>query len=218
MADTPSILLIVYASIVGYVLGSIPAAYLISKAHGVNIFDVGSRQAGTTNVMRRVNRRAGVAVFIIDTAKGFASIYVARQVFGLDGAWVLLPSAATIVGHWNSPFTRFRGGDGVASLAGIAIGLFGALSLAPMIILTISLGVFRLRFAHPSLWAGLVGWLAFLVVLLRNSDPQSDDLLLFTGMSGLAIAILLHSVMFHLRHREYFVEEIPEQVAAEPDD
>ncbi len=217
MAPDPSITNIVLASVVGFILGSIPVAYLIARRHGVNIFEVGSRQAGATNVMRRVSRRAGGAVLLIDAAKGFASIYIARQVFGLDGVWVLLPPSATIVAHWNSPLTKFRGGDGVASLGGIAIGLFGALSLVPMIILAISLSLFSLKFAHPSLWAGFVAWVAFLVVLLRNSTPESDELPLFSGLSVMAIAILLHSVIFHLRHKEYFIEEPSDTVSESPD-
>ena len=217
MAADPTIANIAYASIFGFILGSIPVAYLIARLYGVNIFEVGTRQAGATNVMKKVGRRAGLVVFLIDAVKGIVSIYVARQVFELDSVWVLLPSAATIIGHWNSPMTKFRGGDGVASLGGIAIGLFGVLSLAPMIILAVSVGIFSLKFAHPSLWAGLVGWLAFLVVLLRNSTPQSDELLLFTGFSGMAIAILLHSVMFHLRHREYFRDEPSDTVPEIPE-
>ncbi len=211
MIPDPQTTQLLYASLIGFLLGAIPAAYLIAKAKGVNIFEVGTHQAGATNVYRRVGRRAGLAVFIIDASKGIISIYVARHVFHLEGAWVIFPCAATVIGHWNSPFTKFRGGDGVASLGGIAVGLFGWGSLAPAIILTLIMGVFKSRASHPSLWGGLAAWITFLIVIIMTSTPESDALLLFTGLTALSLAILLHSVMFHLRHREYFSHDDGEE-------
>lgn len=207
MVSGSEVLDIVFGSLCGFILGALPAAYVTARAHGVNIFEVGTHQAGATNVYRNVNRRAGLAVFAFDAGKGIMSIYIARHVFQIDGAWVLLPCTATIVGHWNSPFTRLRGGDGVASLGGIAVGLFGWASLVPVIILALVMGIFKSRFAHPSLWGGLAAWMTFLVVLLFWSSPDSDALLMFTGLSVISIAILLHSVVFHLRHREYFRDD-----------
>ena len=61
-----------YASLGAFFLGAIPTAYLAARMQGINIFDVGSRQAGATNVWKQVNRKTGFVVFIIDVAKGIA--------------------------------------------------------------------------------------------------------------------------------------------------
>ena len=104
------LLIIIFSCIIGYSIGSFPTAYLVSKIKGVDVFTVGSRQAGATNVWKRVSKIGGINVFIIDVTKGSTTIIVAK-ILGLDGIILLLPSSFSILAHWNSPFTKFRGGD-----------------------------------------------------------------------------------------------------------
>ena len=122
---------IAIATAVSFAIGAIPAAYLIGKLNGINVFEVGTKQAGATNILKTVNRRAGLIVFVLDAGKGVATIYISQTVFNIDISWLWLPSAATVMGHWNSPLTKFRGGDGVASLFGVTAGTFGLAFLLP---------------------------------------------------------------------------------------
>jgi acyl phosphate:glycerol-3-phosphate acyltransferase len=105
----------------GYLLGSLPFGYLVARAHGVDIFKVGSGNPGATNVKRVLGSKAGNTVLVLDLLKGAAAT-----------AWPLLPAlaapqptalalagvVAAVIGHSFSVFTRFKGGKGVATAAG----------------------------------------------------------------------------------------------------
>lgn len=140
------------AAVAGYVLGSLPFGYLVARAHGVNIFEVGSRNPGATNVKRVLGSRAGNLVFFLDALKGAVAAAGAVAVRlpivlsydladwgfpGINGqiagsAWLGVGIAGLIgglLGHSFSCFTRFRGGKGVATGAG------GFLVLAPLVTL-----------------------------------------------------------------------------------
>ncbi len=74
------------AFVVGYGLGALPFGFLVARAHGVNIFEVGSRSSGATNVKRSVGPRAGNLVFALDVLKG-----------GVAAGWALLAGGKTAV-------------------------------------------------------------------------------------------------------------------------
>ncbi len=190
------------SAVIAYAVGAIPVAYIAGRLYGVNIFSVGSRQAGATNVFREVSHRAGIAVTIIDGTKGLLAILAVR-LLGLDGAELLIPAVAAIAGHWNSPFTGFKGGDGVVSLVGTAIGIAWIPLLAPLTLgAAISLGLNR-KLNHPSLWGGVAA--ALLFIALSFTPSSNTDPAVVYGLTGLGLGVMLHSMYFHRRHREYFV-------------
>lgn len=210
MSASPEITNIAYASLVAFFLGAIPAAYLASRLHGINIFDVGSRQAGATNVWKNVNRKTGFIVFLIDVAKGVLTIQLSRYIFEVSGLWFLVPSVAVILGHWFSPMTKFKGGDGVASLGGLIVGLFQWIALpASLVAIAFGLPPLRYKFAHPSLQAGVTGWgvLLLTIAVAGASDKRVEYLALYVGISCLALAVLLKSVRFHKRNAHFFNED-----------
>jgi glycerol-3-phosphate acyltransferase PlsY len=109
----------------GYLLGALPFGYLVARSKGVDIFEVGSRSSGATNVRRVLGAGPGNLVFVLDVLKG-----VAAAGWPLLMGWGALPDPKAlgylglgfaILGHSFSCFTRFRGGKGVATGAG---GLF----------------------------------------------------------------------------------------------
>tara|TARA_Y100000590_G_C15748045_1_gene1023030 strand:- start:13695 stop:14312 length:618 start_codon:yes stop_codon:yes gene_type:complete len=193
--------IVILSCIIGYLLGSFPTAYLVSKIKGVDVFSVGSRQAGATNVWKRVSKLGGINVFIIDVTKGSTTIILAK-ILGLDGIVLLIPSSFSILGHWNSPFTKFRGGDGVSTLAGISIAVapyavLPAFFFSGIIIILIS----RITL-HPSLWAGIFGYSTF--VILSFFDKTHVEITQVFGITLMFAAVLTHSIIFHKRHKEYF--------------
>lgn len=118
---------LVWAAAAGYLLGSLPFGYLVARANGVNIFEVGSKSSGATNVRRVVGTRAGGIVLGLDAVKGAvaaaASLYIGLPP-GHGSESILLGYvglALALVGHSFSCFIGFRGGKGVATAAG---GLF----------------------------------------------------------------------------------------------
>ena len=100
---------------VGYLLGAVPVAALVSRSRGVDIFAAGTRWAGAANVFRQVGHKAGIIVFLGDFAKGALVIIIATRL-GLEAHMLLLPAMLALVGHWRSVFTRFKGGDGILRL------------------------------------------------------------------------------------------------------
>ena len=111
------------AVIAGYLLGSIPFAYIAARIKGgVDIRQVGGGNMGALNVMREIDRGAGYAVWIADMAKGMLAVYIARWL-GLSPVWVYTAGFATIIGHNWPIFLKFRGGKGGATTLGILLAL-----------------------------------------------------------------------------------------------
>lgn len=200
---------IAIAAALSFAIGAIPTAYLIGKLNGINVFEVGSRQAGATNVLKTVNRRAGLIVFVLDAGKGVATIYISQTVFNVDVSWLWLPSAATVMGHWNSPFTKFRGGDGVASLFGVTAGTFGIAFVIPTLVIGVTMYVIKGYRAHPSFWGGIAG-LTTLAIVLAFTDGgfTRDELTAYVGVTALAALVMAKSVSYHRRHGPFFTDKI----------
>lgn len=108
----------------GYVIGSIPTAYLVAKAKGVDIFAVGSGNMGATNVARACGLRYGIFVWFWDGIKGMVAILIARQIIADNTAAASVLAAVSVVaGHnWSVLATiitgSIRGGKGAATASG----------------------------------------------------------------------------------------------------
>lgn len=114
-----------------YLLGAVPFGLLIGYSiAGIDVRTLGSGNVGATNVLRCVGRTAGLAVLVLDMAKGAIPVLIAAhlEVSTLSIAGVAL---ASVVGHVFSIFLGFRGGKGVAT----AIGAFLPLAPVPSLIL-----------------------------------------------------------------------------------
>ena len=104
-----------------YILGSVPTAYiLVRSVKGEDIRDVGSRNVGALNVYRQVGAGAGLAVLLVDTAKGVVAV-AGLRLMDLDD-WVLFITTPLVVAGHNWPvFLNFRGGKGAAAIFGISL-------------------------------------------------------------------------------------------------
>ena len=199
LAGLPTVLI---ATAGGYLLGSVPLAYLISKRHsGVDIFEVGTGLPGASNVMRNVGKLPAVMVFLGDMAKGALAILLGN-VMGVESPWLLLPAGAVVLGHWKSMFTGFRGGDGLVTLGGAIIALFplyGFISAA--VASVVALG--GQKMPYTSLLNVVFGYavLAGLTVYdpLAVYDPGGSETPLVFGMGGLCGLVLAHALFGHRR-------------------
>lgn len=107
------------AVILSYFLGNISPAILIGKMAGVDIRSQGSGNAGTTNVLRVLGKKAAVATLLIDILKGVVAVLIGRYMGGQMLAMVC--GLAAFLGHiWPLAF-GFRGGKGIATAAGIIL-------------------------------------------------------------------------------------------------
>jgi glycerol-3-phosphate acyltransferase PlsY len=120
---------IVIAIVIGYLLGSIPSAYLAGRLRkGVDIREVGSKNMGAMNVYYEVGLVEAVLVTLVDLGKGVGAILLVRwlsdtpltsQFDFLTG----LTGAAAVIGHVFPVFLKFRGGKGAATAIGILLFL-----------------------------------------------------------------------------------------------
>jgi len=103
-----------------YLLGSVPAAYLVAKwRRGIDIRQYGSGNVGAANVLAVVSKRWSIVVTIFDVGKGALTVLVAQQLLGLGVAQQVAVGIATIIGHNWPVFLRFQGGRGIFTSLGV---------------------------------------------------------------------------------------------------
>jgi len=109
------------AIVCGYLLGSIPSAYLAARIKkGIDIRNVGSRTVGALNVYYEVGLAAGILVLLVDIGKGIAAVLLARWL-GVDLVFQLLAGLAAVLGHIFPVFLKFNGGRGGATTIGVLL-------------------------------------------------------------------------------------------------
>ena len=117
---TNFILLIIF----GYLLGSIPWGYLISKAKIIDIRKIGSGSIGVTNVLRILGLKWAALVSILDVVKGVIPAYLAINFLVFD--WqIALVAISPILGHIFPVWLKFKGGKGVSTTLGVLFILLG---------------------------------------------------------------------------------------------
>ncbi|MFA6617613.1 MAG: glycerol-3-phosphate 1-O-acyltransferase PlsY [Candidatus Neomarinimicrobiota bacterium] len=147
--------------ILAYLIGSFPAAWVLGKIFGGKDYDIrqhGSGNVGTTNVIRNLGWKAGVATFILDAFKGFAVTFWMPALMSQEfvTARVIL-AVIVLIGHTYPVYINFRGGKAVATTAGIMmafrpeVGLFCLVVFIIVVLLTKQAGIASISaaFAFP---------------------------------------------------------------------
>ena len=186
--------------VLAYLLGSINFAVIFSKVFmKKDVREVGSGNAGTTNVMRSAGFVPGALTFLCDALKGFVACYVGKMVFqtlsdvrgddlGVLGAYIC--GLLCMIGHVFPVFFKFKGGKGVATSVGIfavcapiaiALGLavFAVITLATKYVSLASLSatvvvvvtsvIFRLTDGYLA-WQIVLAVCMGLIVFLKHGD------------------------------------------------
>jgi len=113
----------------GYLLGSIPFAVIVSHSFGLaDPRSYGSGNPGATNVLRTGNKTAAALTLLGDAAKGWLAVWLANR-YGSDAVLVAATGLAAFLGHVFPLFLKFRGGKGVATAFGVLLGLSTLLGL-----------------------------------------------------------------------------------------
>lgn len=121
---------LIAAIIIAYFLGNISPSILIARAKGVDIRKEGSGNAGTTNTLRVIGKKAAAAVLAIDIIKGVAAVLLGRYIGGQELS--LYCGLAVFLGHiWPAVF-GFRGGKGIATAFGVVLTWEPVLGLAEL--------------------------------------------------------------------------------------
>lgn len=114
--------------VIGYVFGMFQTAYIYGKAYHIDIREHGSGNAGTTNALRTLGKKAGLIVFIGDLLKAVLASVVVRVIFRNTCAdsmtlLVLYTGLGTVLGHNFPAYLKFKGGKGIAATAGVVVSL-----------------------------------------------------------------------------------------------
>lgn len=131
--------------LVGYVCGLFQTSYIYGKAHGIDIRNYGSGNAGTTNALRTLGAKAGAITFLGDCLKCVVAVVAVRLLFGQSHPETirllgLYAAAGTILGH-NFPFyLKFRGGKGIAATAGLLVSFDWRITLAALVVFLVAFG------------------------------------------------------------------------------
>jgi glycerol-3-phosphate acyltransferase PlsY len=123
------VLAYILTALVAYLLGSIPTGFLVAKARGIDIRMVGSGNIGATNAFRVLGKRFGIFVLLVDALKGWVAVQiaaplVAQAIPGAPSDYLRITAGiAVILGHNFTCWLHFKGGKGIATSAGVLIGL-----------------------------------------------------------------------------------------------
>ena len=123
----------IFFTVLPYLLGSFNAATIISKLfYGKDIRNAGSGNSGATNTLRILGKKAAATVFLFDFLKGFFAVISARffvNYFNAPEVCIFTAGFLTQFGHCFPIYFKFRGGKGVATAAGAAIGIMPFVAL-----------------------------------------------------------------------------------------
>ncbi len=172
---------------IGYLVGSLSFGYWVAKANGVDIFAVGSRSPGATNVKRSVGKKAGNLVFVLDFVKGLVATGWPLLVYsGIEysESYGLIGLFAAVIGHSFSVFTRFRGGKGVAAMLG------GVVALMPYAAL-IGVAVWVVVF-YSTRYVSLASILMAVSLPISNRFLDTGSTLLWVSLALAIVVIVRH--------------------------
>jgi glycerol-3-phosphate acyltransferase PlsY len=168
---------------IGYALGSIPFAYLVTRLFGLgDIRNVGSGNVGTTNVLRTGNKLAAALTLVGDVGKGIVAVLLAKEF----GDWPAMAAAlGAFVGHIFPVWLNFKGGKGVATY----LGILAALNL-PVALITAATWIMTALVARISSLSALV------------AAALSPLYMLLIGPAAFAIGAAILAALIFVTHRE----------------
>lgn len=170
-----------------FLLGSLPFGYWLGRLKGVDVRKQGSGNIGATNVGRILGRGWGYLVFALDFGKGWLGVWLAQKIGDPADLWVVTAGLFSVLGHVFTPWVGFRGGKGVATSAGVLLGL------TPMVGLIVA-GVWGAVFLVSRIVsvASLLAATAF-PLLVHQMDP---------GRPALQWAAWVLALLVWIRHRD----------------
>ncbi len=184
-----SVLLTLAATLAAYLLGSLSFAVIVSRVMGLSDpRTYGSKNPGATNVLRSGNKMAAVVTLLFDALKGWLPVLLVRWYgapYGLGDGTLALVALAAFLGHLWPVFFRFAGGKGVATAAGVLLGISVRLGLSKLL----SRLIIAVFFRYSSLASLVAAAFALFFYLLGDGLAWDSDARI--GLSIAAMAGLL---------------------------
>lgn len=198
--------------IIGYLIGSIPTAYIIlKKTRGIDVTNAGTGNVGAMNSYEVTNSRMiGLFVFVIDALKGLLSVYLTLLFFPIDFALPALALLFAVLSHCFNPWLGFKGGRGLATAAGGGLLLFPFMVVI-WVVLWVIIYLARKDILLANVWSNFMTLVLIFLssnVAFKYSYPKADSissLMLFSA--ALLIIILIRHIepMKELFKNKYFL-------------
>ena len=202
----PLLMLTAALSLGTYLVGGVPFGLLLGKLKGIDVRKEGSGNIGAANVGRLLGARWGLSVFLLDLLKGLIPATIVGRVLmaghGAGGTLAAVPllcwlfaAACAVLGHNHSPFLRFRGGKGVSTSLGVALGIYPDLTypaLLALVVWAVAVGLTRMT-SVGSLLAAVMFPVFYLLLSFRTPGvaAQRWPFLLFCLLVG-ALVVIRH--------------------------
>lgn len=129
------IALLAVTCLIAYFLGNISPSTIMAKRQGIDIKNEGSGNAGTTNALRVMGKKAGAITCIVDILKGVVAVLIGTLLMGTIGGY--LSALFVFLGHVFPIIYRFKGGKGVATAFGAVLAVKPLLALISLVIVAI---------------------------------------------------------------------------------
>jgi glycerol-3-phosphate acyltransferase PlsY len=174
--------------VLSYLLGAVPASYIAGRmARGIDLREHGSGNLGATNTFRVLGAKVAAPVMVFDILKGTFPVvaFTHWDAPSADARWALAYGAAAIVGHVFSIYMRFKGGKGVATSAGVFLGLAPVALAAGVAVWLLVLKLGRMVSA-ASILAALVVGIMLLLTPVRLEETR------YLGFAVVAFVIFAH--------------------------
>ncbi|MFT4192259.1 MAG: glycerol-3-phosphate 1-O-acyltransferase PlsY [Comamonas sp.] len=182
------------AALAAYLIGSLSFAVLVSRLLGLpDPRGYGSGNPGATNVLRSGSKLAAVLTLLLDGAKGWLPVWAVGlwgPAHGLHEGSQALVAVAAFLGHLYPVFFRFQGGKGVATAAGVLLGINGWLGLAVLLTWLLVAAVSR----YSSLAALIAALAAPVLFVLGDGSAWQTE-------ASLVLAVVVMSALLVWRHR-----------------
>ncbi|OGU72238.1 MAG: hypothetical protein A2V93_05650 [Ignavibacteria bacterium RBG_16_34_14] len=208
-----------FISLIGYLLGSFPTAYLLlKKMRNVDITIQGSGNVGAMNTFDVTKSKIlAVIVLLIDALKGLLSVYLSLLIFPLDFIYPALALSFAVFSHCYNPWLKFKGGRGLATSAGGTVLLFPVILIAWCIVWVI-IFIMKRDIILANVWASGATMIIILSTaerIVKYSFPQAESissLLLFsTGLMTIIFTRHINPLIELLNNKKFSLKGKDEQ-------
>jgi acyl phosphate:glycerol-3-phosphate acyltransferase len=173
--------------VASYLLGAIPTSYLAGRLfRGIDLREHGSRNLGATNLYRVLGWRYAIPVGLLDAAKGFLPVVAFAPRVSSSDLFALVCGLTAVLGHAFSVFVGFKGGKGVATAAGVMLGL------APVALAVATAVWIALVFSTGYVSLGSIAAAAVFPIAVLLFDRPAEP-----GMLWLDVAVAAAIIWFH---------------------
>jgi glycerol-3-phosphate acyltransferase PlsY len=166
-----------------YLLGSIPFGLIIARAHGRDLRSIGSGNIGATNLARALGKKWAFFCFALDVTKGLLPMLAATSLYSSPPAiaelfLALAVGCAAVLGHIFPIYIKFKGGKGVATSFGVALGLWPYYTICSFIAFTVWATVVLLwrYISLASIAASITFPVAFILAIILTPAWSFADL------------------------------------------